>query len=372
MKFKGDATKLVKVMDKGVYDDALKSGQPLGVWMEEKISDTEWGGFEPTIYKNMTNYEMFKTRKELKRKGESIPPNAFEIALAAHGIKAYGAQTDPVSKFFLNSGTVILFPFWLSNQIYTGALMASLVPELIANTVVIQGLDYRKIYLSDSEGDRQTARTSRGGEAPTKHFRVTKQDQSLEKYMIELLFDYEVINDTPLNLYSAALQKVGAQIGIDETDDLVYALINGDGNSNGLEAGQTVDVLTSGSIEKLDIIGLSSALPLPYKLRKFVGRKTYMRLFWDALSDMTNPAAQWGMTGMDLPIGYEWDRASVTADTLYGVDPDLGVQFITNDTAVMTETDKIINKQQVRTVVSKRSKISIIDQDAIGALDVTP
>ena len=370
MKLKGDGEKLVKVLEKGIYTEATKAGLPLDVWMENQIGKTEWGGFEDTIYKGKAACEVYEMRKNLKRKGDFIPATAFEMALSAAGIKAYGARTDTVSKFFANSTNLVLFPFYVQNQIYTGALQASLVPELIANTVVITGNDYRKIYLVDSEGDRQLSRSSRGGQATVKHFRVNKQDQSLEKYMIELDFDYEVIEDSPLNLYAASLQKVGAQIGIDETDDVIYALINGDGNSNGLESAQTVAITVSGAVEKADIINFASALPLPYKLRKFVGKKTYMRMFWDALSDMTNPAAQWGMTGMTLPIGYEWDRTIVTSDRFIGVDPELGVQYLTNDTAVMTEVDKIINKQQVRTVVSKRSKMSIIDQDAIGALDI--
>lgn len=366
---KGDINKLKK-LDKGMYVDAATKGVPFNVWMEDHITTNEGGGFDATPYQGKTTFETWKLRRELISKGKDVPPTAMEIALYAHGIKAHGSFTDPVSKFFVNSDTVVLFPWFVQDKIYVGALQASLVPELIAETVVIQGLDFRKIYLDDSEQDRQTARTTRGSEAPLKHFKVKKEQVSLEKYMIELDFDYEAIYDTPLNLYATALRQIGAQLGIDETDDLIYALINGDGNSNGLQSGNTETTVTTTAIEKLDIIKLASSLNLPYKLKKFVGKKAYMQKFWDALSDMQNPAAQWGQTGMQLPVGYEWDRSVVTSDRFYGVDPDFAVSYVTNDTTVMTETDKVINKQQVRTVISKRSKFSIVDKNAIGCLDI--
>jgi hypothetical protein len=95
-----------------------------------------------------------------------------------------------------------------------------------------------------------------------------------------------------------------------------------------------------------------------------------MRKFWDALSDMQNPAQQWGMTGMTLPRGYDWDRDVVTADRFYGVDSKRAIGYVTNDAAIMTETDKIISKQEVETVISKRCKFHVIDQDGIGCLDI--
>lgn len=362
--------KKLKNLEKGMYEEAAKSGKSFSVWLEDHITTNEGGAFEPTPYKGLTQFEVAQKRRALKANGQDIPPTAYELALAANEIKAFGAYTDRVGKFFQNSNTTVLFPEYIQNRVYAGALQASIIQNFVAETVVIEGLDFKKIYLQDTEADRQTSRVTRGGEAPKKHIKVGKESVALEKYMVNMVFDYESVYDTPLNLYSLTLQRVGQQIGIDESDDMVYAMINGDGNSNGLESAQTENATTSGAIEKLDIIKLASALPLPYKLDVFVGKKAYMQKFWDALSDMQNPAAQWGQTGMQLPMGFEWDRNVLTSDYFIGLDSNLTMGYVTNDTVMMTETDRIIAKQQVETVVSKRGKFNILDQDGIGALDI--
>ena len=373
MKFKAVKPENLKKMEKGMYDEASEKGLPFDIWLEDYITTPEGGGFEKTVYHGMTNYDKAAYQNQLIKEGtnaQDLPVDALKLALAVQGIRAFGSNTDNVSKFYENSQSLILFPVYVTNQIYGASLRAGRVQDLIANTTTITGLDFRKIYLADTEPDRQMGITARGAEAPSKHYKVRKETVYLTKYMISLLFDYEALYDTPLNLYNTVLMKIGDQFAIDETDDLIYALINGDGNTNGLESAQTVTTVTSTAIEKLDIIGLKSALPLPYELDVFVGKKAYMRKYWDALSDMQNPAQQWGMTGMSLPRGYDWDRTIVTADRFFGVDSKRAVGLVTNDTAIMTETDKIINRQVVETVLSKRSKFHIIEQDAIGCLDI--
>lgn len=350
-----------------MYDEAANKGKSFSGWAEDHIVEQ---GNEPTIYKGLSNFEIFALKRQLKAAGETVPLTAYELLLQQEGIRAFGEHTDFVSKFFESAGATVLLPEFIANRVYAGALLSSIVPQFVAATQVINALDFRKLYLEDTEPDRQLGKSGRGGEFRRIQIKVGKQNVALKKYGAILDFDYEVVSMAPINLYSVVLQRIGTQIGIDESDDMIYAWINGDGNSNGLEAGQTVETTTSGAITKLDIINLASALPQPYKLTKFVGKKTYMRLFWDALSDMQNPAAQWGQTGMTLPLGIEWDRSVVTADRLIGVDPNLACTYITNDAMTLQETDRIIAKQQIETVISKRSAFDIIDQDAIGCLDV--
>ena len=366
---KGNPDKLKK-LEKGMFDQAAKDGLPIVPWLERHMTTPEGGEFEKTPYYDMSNYDKEIYRNQLRKENKDIPPDALEILLQIHGIKAFGTSTDKVEKFWQSSQTAVLFPIYVTNRIYATAMRAGLVPQFIAETTVIDGLDFRKIYLEDSEKDRQMAITSRGAEAPSKHFKVKKEDVSLIKFMIQVDFDYESIYNTPLNLYNTALARIADQFGIDETDDLIYVLINGDGNSNGLESAQTVETVTTTAIEKLDIIGLKSALPEPYELDVFVGRKAYMRKYWDALSDMQNPAQQWGMTGMTLPRGYNWNRTIVTADRFFGVDSKRTIGYVTNDTMIMTETDRIIDRQVVKTVLSKRSKFHVIEQDGIDCLDI--
>ncbi len=351
----------------GMYDEASRRGKSFGEWLEHYRVEK---GEKPSEYFGLTNYERERKRLACVRKGVEPPLTAFEMELEAHDVKAFGLFTDRVEKFFQTADTAVLFPEFIANRVYAGALGASIVPEFVAVTSVITGLDFRKLYLEDTQSGRELKKAARGTEFPETQIKAGKQSISLGKYGRAILFDYEVVYATPINIYAVALQRIGKQIGLDESDAMIYALLNGDGNSNGLESAQTKQTAASGSIVKKDIITFAAALPQPYSLNRFVGRKVKMIDFWDALSDMQNPVAQWGQTGMNLPRGFEWDRAIVPTDKLVGVDSSQAVGYVTNDAMNLTETERIIGKQQVRTVVSKRSGFDIIDQDAIGCLEV--
>jgi len=372
MVIKGNLDKLKK-LEMGMHQEAASTGKSFGVWFEDYIQTPEGGGFEKTIYDGLSNFEVIQLRRKMHAAGEVIPPRAVELALEAQGVKAFGMHTDTVSKFYQNADTVVLFPWYLSDRIYSGAIVAGIWDKFIMETVIISGLDFRKIYMDDTEGDRQMGRSSRGGEFRKARFATSKQQVSLEKYGIELTFDYEVIYDTPLSLFAKSLEKVGKQIGVDETNDMLYTLVNGDGNSNGLESAQTKTTVTTNYIEKRDIITLAAACPMPYNLSVFCGPTPWMIHYWDALSDMTNPVGQKAEIGIPFPAGYRWDSGqtlSVT-DRFYGVDKSTAMAYVTNDTMNLTETDRIINKQQTQTVISKRGVFTVHEQDGIGCLDIT-
>jgi len=354
-------------LDAGMYQEAASKGVSFGTWLEEFIVEK---GHEPTPFYGMSTGERIKAKLAQSAEGKTVALAAFELLLRAHDIKAFGQITDPISKFFQNSQTSVLFPEFISNRVYAGMLRTGLVEKMIANKVVIQGFEYKKIYLEEVEADRQTSITGRGADIAEARFALGYKSTNLRKYAKAFVVDYAALYNTPINAYSAVLMRIGDQLGIDKTDDLIYVLQNGDGNSNGIEAGQIVTSAATTAISKIDVIGLTSALPLPYQLDVFVGKKAYMRKYWDTLSDMNNPMLQWNVTGMPLPQGLEWDRTILTSDYLLGVDSKRGLEYVTIDAALLTETDRIIKKQQVLTVVSDYSDFAIIDQDAIGCLDI--
>jgi len=359
-------------LEKGMYTEAIEQHLPFNIWLEKHLVDQYQ--MEPTYYEQqeMSNYQKFMYRRQLQKQGKEVPMDGFEIALKMAGIKAFGVNTDKVEKFFVNSDTVILFPEYISNRVYAAAMRSAIWPQLVAETTTITGLDFRKVMLEDTEAQRQTQRRSRGAAFPKKRFTTGKELTHLEKYGVELEIDYEAYYDSPINFFGLVVERVGAQIGIDETDDLIYNAVNGDGNSNGLTAGNTTTTTTTATIVKKDIIKFKAELNAPYEIDKFVGPKSYLIEYWDALSDMTNPSAQWGATGMTLPQGYEWDRGAVNTagDRFYGFDTRFAMGYVTNDAFAMTETDKIINRQTVTTVISKRGVFPVLDTNAIGCLDI--
>lgn len=356
-------------LEAGMYGEALSQGKTLSTWLEDHIVEK---GFAPTPYIGMGNRERMAYKKMLAAQGKEIAPDAFDIALKQFGIQAFGSVTDSVGKFFQNADSAVLFPEFVSRTIYASAIQASLVDRMgIERVVISNSFEFKKIYLEENEKDLQLSLSGRNDTAPQLKIKVGAKSVNLQKFWRSFLLDYQAIYNTPLALYSAVLRRIGEQLGVDATDDFIYTLLNGDGNSNGLSATYVVETGTSGTITKADFINFCTELPLPYAVDRYVATKAQIQKVWDMLSDMSNPPTQWAATSIPMPNGYEWDRSVLTSDYLLGIDAARTGQYVTNDGALMTETDRIINKQQVETVVSTWGIFSIIDQKGIAALDIT-
>ncbi len=359
-------------LEVGMYEQAARTGKSFSGWLEEYQIEK---GMEPTPYFGLTNFEVALKQASLAKQGKEVPKTAFEMQLEAHDVKAFGMYTDKVDKFFVGSGTSVLFPEFISNRVYAGSLQGSIVPRLVAIMSGIDELSFAKLYLEDQEKDREWKKVAGKTEFPTTTIKHGKQNISLGKFGRTLDYGYEILMAARINIFALAIERMGKQIGLQESDALINVLFNGDGalsTSNGLLADNTQSVETSGSITKKDVIKLASALPQPYQLNKAVAKKDRAIDIRDALSDMSNPAAQWGMTSLTLPEVIEWDRDVISdPDKVIGVDSANAIEYVTNDAFHLQETDKVITNQSVKTVISKRSAFSVVDQNAIGALDAS-
>jgi len=355
-------------LEAGIYQDALEKKVTAQEFLEELYAK-ESG--EESPYLGLCPHEVFLKRMEYRRKGEVPPMTAFEKQLAAHDIKAFGMNTDPLSKFFATQSGAALFPIYVANQVHAGLLLSSLVPEFAASTVRITGTIYQKIYLSDTEADRQLREVAEGDEFPETKIVVSDQTIRVKKFGRYLSASYEALANQKLDVVGLMLQRIGLQIGIDDTDDMIQTLINGDGNSN--TPGTTYLTATSGTIAVADVIGWASALPTPYKLDKFVGKKALLQEYWNTLAGMNNPSDQFGFIGIQLPRSFEWDRnvyGSGVTDLFVGVDSRYAFQLVTTG-EVMTETERLIRKQLQGTAISYRSGKNILDANAVALFDET-
>jgi len=357
-------------LEPGMYKTAAANGQGFNQLLENLAIEKD-AQVETDVFKNKTLYEVKQIKQSYRNAGEEVPLTTFEKLLNLHDIIYRGSQTSTVEKFYQSSDIAILFPEYIQQEIYASAIRDGIWEEFVAGRQTITGLKYKTIYLEDTAASRSLARTVRGSEFARSQVVVSQNEIDLIKYGRILEFDYESWYFTSLaQLKTKVFDRIGQQIKLDITDRMISVLLNGDGNSNGLESDQTVSANTSGEIDKTDIIAFSSCLPEAYQLDKFIGRKTYMRKYWESLSDMTNPAAQKAEIGIPLPPGKMYDRSALTADLFLGVDRARAIDIVSNETMIMTETQNIIQKQTVDAVISIRVNFSIIDQDAIGALDI--
>ena len=353
-------------LEAGMYEEAAKTGQGFGGWLEDLKAEKRSDDSSPYI--GMTKAEILMKKAELRKAGAEVPLTAVEECLQEAGIKAFGARTDTIEKFFQFSDTDVLFPDYIADRVYAGMLKESLVAEFSMGETVIDSTNFHKIYLNDVEADRRLGEVGIAEEFGETKIIVAKESIYLTKYGRYLTVAYEDIKYQRLNVFDRALQRVGQQIRIDQTDDMVYVLINGDGNSN--TPGTTAQPAATGVIGVADVIEWATAMATPYKCDKFIAKKALLNTYYTTLADFDNPMTTFGFMGVELPRAFEWDRSVVTSDYFLGVDSRYAIEHITTG-AVLTEVEKVIRKQIQGTAISHRDGFSIFDENAVAIYDTT-
>ena len=71
--------------------------------------------------------------------------DAFQRQLKRFGIRAKGAGSSPVEKFFATSDSAVLFPEYIARTVRMGMEENDILPSIVATTTVIDAMDYRSI-----------------------------------------------------------------------------------------------------------------------------------------------------------------------------------------------------------------------------------
>lgn len=350
----------------GIYDDASRDGKTLSMYLEEMRSAAEG---KKSIYHGMTYAEVFAAKREFEARGEVPPFTAIEECLDNAAVKISGQFTDNVGKVYQYSDVDVIFPEYIANKVYAGMLKESLVPMLVAETSVINSTDFHKIYIEDSEAQRVMSEVGIGAEFPSTKISVGKRSIFLKKWGRFLEVAYEEIDKVRFNMLGRILERIGQQIQIDETDDLISIFLNGDGNTNSTP-GTTEETDTSASMDIEDIIRWATCLPTPYKMSDMIGKKALLAKYYNVFFGLSAPQEQIGVTQLVFPKVHEWDRTVLTSDYFIGIDRRYAAEHVTSG-AVMTETEKIIRRQVNGTAVSIRGAFSIIDNNAVATFDET-
>ena len=93
--------------------------------------------------------------------------DAFQRQLKRFGIRAKGAGSSSVEKFFRTSDSAVLFPEYIARTIRQGMEENDILPDIVATTTVIDSQDYRSIYSVPTDDDKELKTVSEGGDIPT-------------------------------------------------------------------------------------------------------------------------------------------------------------------------------------------------------------
>lgn len=293
--------------------------------------------------------------------------DAFQRQLKHYDIRVTGPDSDTVDKFFRTSESAALFPEYVSRAIRAGMEESNIIPDIVAATTTIDGLDYRSITSLSSE-DMEPSPVAEGTVIPETVIKTKENLIKLYKRGRLLVASYEAIRFQRLDIITVALRQIGAAIIASHMKDAVSVLMNGDGNNN---SAPTVSAATEGTLAYADLVNLWSQFD-PYEMNvMLVSNSTMQKIL--KLTEFRDAAAglDFHATGkLTTPLGAKLVRCSaVPDDTIIGLDKRYALEFVrTGD--IMLDSDKLIDRQLERTAVTSVAGFAKIIPEAVCVLNI--
>lgn len=334
----------------------------------------------------MANYEtirlekgMYQTRgKSLTNILEELDPSenyentalkgldAFSRQLKRFDIKVSGKSSDCVEKFFQTSDSAALFPEYVSRAVKQGMERNNILPNLVATVTNIDGMDYRSIASVPSEEDKTLMVVSEGAQIPQTVIKTSENLVKLHKRGRMLVSSYEALRFQRLDLFTVTLNQIGAYIARAQLKDAVQVLLNGDGNNNACEE---VSADETGKITYGDLLKLWTEFH-PYELNTLLAPTGAMQqlLSMPEMKDAQAGLSFQGTGKMITPMGAALlHTPEINGNKVIGLDKNCALEMVQAGD-VMTDYDKLIDRQLERAVISCTAGFGKIFTDASKTL----
>ena len=298
--------------------------------------------------------------------------DAYQRQLKRFDIRAKGAYSDAVEKFFRTSQSSVLFPEYIARAVRQGMEENNILPKITASVSTIDAMDYRSVYSVPSEQDKKLADVAEGTAIPATEVKSKSNLVRLSKRGRMLVASYEAIRFQKLDLFSVTLRQIGSYIQQMHLSDAVNVLVNGDGNDN---AAQTLTIGTApmsgtkGTLTYKQLVEFWAQFE-PYTLNAFLmGSDAMLRML--SLAELQNPATGLNFQGtgtLTSPLGAELLRACcVPAGQIIGLDRRYALEMVQAG-EVSVEYDKLIDRQLERAAITSISGFGKIMQPAAKVL----
>ena len=335
----------------------------------------------------MANYETLKLEKGLYTTGKSftdaleqLDPSENYIGTPLEGLDAYqrqlkrfdihvsGRGSDTVEKFFKTSDSAALFPEYISRAVWAGIEENNLLPKLVATVTDIEGLDYRTITSDMSDADKTLNLVAEGAAIPETSVSTKENLVELHKRGRMLVASYEALRFQRLDLFTVTLRQIGAHIAKTQVADAISVLVNGDGNNNAITE---MSVATAGTLTYADLVDFWNLFD-PFTLNAIVASPSMLAAMLK-LSELRDGASglSFHATGdLVTPFGAELMKSSaVSVGKLIGLDSKCALEQVQVG-GVLTEFDKLIDRQLERAAITTTYGFAKIYEDASKALSL--
>ena len=300
--------------------------------------------------------------------------DAFQRQLKRFGIRAKGAGSSPVEKFFATMDSAVLFPEYIARTVRQGMEESDILPSIVATTTVIDAMDYRSIYSVPEEADKELKNVEEGAAIPTTEVKTKEHLVSLKKRGRMLVASYEAIRFQKLDLFGVMLRQIGAYMQKQLLTDAVDVLKEGDGNENAAAIYQVGTSPISGTSGTLGYDQMAEFWGQfdPYTMNTIIcSTPTMTRML--KIPEFQNPLTGLNFQGtgkLTTPLGAQLLRTNaVEEDLIIGLDNRYALEQVRAGD-VLVEYDKLIDQQLERAAISTISGFAKICDGAACALYV--
>ncbi len=300
--------------------------------------------------------------------------DAFQRQLKRFGIRAKGAGSSRVEKFFATLDSAVLFPEYIARTVRQGMEENDILPGIVATTTVIDSMDYRSIYSNPSDGDKELKDVAEGTAIPETQVTTKEHLVNLTKRGRMLVASYEAIRFQKLDLFGVMLRQIGAYIQKQQVADAVKVLTDGDGNSNAAKqytVGTAPMSGTKGTLTYDQMVEFWGKFD-PYTMNTILcstGTMTQMLKVPELQNPMTGLNFQ-GTGKLTTPLGAQLHRTNAVADgVIIGLDNRYALELVRAGD-VLVEYDKLIDRQLERAAITSISGFGKICDGASAILNV--
>ena len=300
--------------------------------------------------------------------------DAFQRQLKRFGIRAKGAGSSPVEKFFRTMDSAVLFPEYIARTVRQGMEENDILPNITATTTVIDAMDYRSIYSVPTDEDKQLQDVEEGAAIPETEVKTKEHLVSLTKRGRMLVASYEALRFQKLDLFGVMLRQIGAHIQKQQLMDAVNVLKNGDGNDNAAAVftiGSTPISGTKGTLGYDQLVEFWGQFD-PYTMNTLLCSTNTMTKMLK-IPELQNPLTGLNFQGtgkLTTPLGAQLHRTSAVDDgVIIGLDNRSALEQVRAGD-VLVEYDKLIDRQLERAAITSIAGFGKICDGAACVLNV--
>lgn len=300
--------------------------------------------------------------------------DAFQRQLKRFGIRAKGAGSSAVEKFFQTMDSAVLFPEYIARTVRQGMEENDILPSIVATTTIIDAMDYRSIYSVPEDVDKELKDVAEGATIPTTEVKTKEHLVSLTKRGRMLVASYEAIRFQKLDLFGVMLRQIGAHIQKQQLADAIKVIKEGDGNTNPARAftvGTTPMSGVKGKLEYDQLVEFWGQFD-PYTMNTILCSTATMTKMLK-IPELQNPMTGLNFQGtgkLTTPLGAQLHRTSAVADdVIIGLDNRYALELVRAGD-VLVEYDKLIDQQLERAAITSISGFGKICDGAAAVLNV--